>query len=255
VRVIYGSVPGKGAVHAQAQLGGPGKNAAVMQVGMDIAPSAIIASITSTAFDPNAQRRQYGIVDLMGRSAGFSGTQTLAFTDDLQATFGPFTYSVQGNILTSALVLEQARDAFEAHGCDLADRLIRALEAGGQNSQGDSRCTSGGIPADSAFIQVDREGEAAGSWLQLEVTDTKPQNPLVLLRAQYDAWRQAHPCPAPPMPDAGADGDAGIDGAMPDGGCCAGSERSSWPLVLAVAPLLGRRRRTSALSACGYRDR
>jgi uncharacterized Ntn-hydrolase superfamily protein len=68
VSVVYGGVPGHGAVHAQAQLGGPGKNAAVMQLGMDLDPMVIITSITSTSFDANAQRRQYGIVDLMARS-------------------------------------------------------------------------------------------------------------------------------------------------------------------------------------------
>ncbi len=247
VRVIYGSVPGKGAVHAQAQLGGPGKAEAVDQLGMDIAPDAIIASITSTSVDPNAQRRQYGIVDLMMRSAGFTGGQTSPFTDDRQATIGPFTYSVQGNILTSASVLDQTAQSFESRGCDLADRLMLALEAGANNGEGDSRCTPGGIPSDSAFIQVDREGEPAGTFLQLEVTDTAPQNPLVMLRAEYDAWRATHPCPAAPMPDAGAsggDGDSG-GGNAPDGGCCSGSRDSAWPLVIAVVLLMRSRRRRS----------
>src|SRR5688500_5815991 len=98
VRVIYGSVPGKGAVHAQALLGGPGKMAAVMQIGMDIAPADIITAITSPGFDGNAQRRQYGIVDLMSRSDGFSGTQNGAVASDRQGQIGTFTFSVQGNI-------------------------------------------------------------------------------------------------------------------------------------------------------------
>jgi uncharacterized Ntn-hydrolase superfamily protein len=248
VSVVYGSVPGKGAVHAQAQLGGPGKSAAVMQLASGTEPSAIIASITSTAFDANAQRRQYGIVDLMGRSAGFTGTQTLAFADDRQGTAGTYAYSVQGNILTSAAVLDQAAAAFPM-GCDLADRLMLALEAGAANGEGDSRCTPDGIPSDSAFLQVDREGEAAGTWLRLDVTNTSPQNPLVMLRAQYDAWRATHPCPAPPMPDAGAGGmgggDAGLGDPGADGGCCSGSRQSTWPLVVVVALGLRRRRHSA----------
>jgi uncharacterized Ntn-hydrolase superfamily protein len=252
VSVVYGSVPGKGAVHAQAQLGGPGKNAAVMQVGMDIDPAAIIGSITATSFDANAQRRQYGIVDLMGRSAGFTGTQALAFADDRQASIGTYTYSLQGNILTSAAVLDQAAAAFP-NGCDLADRLMLALEAGAANGEGDSRCTPGGIPSDSAFIQVDREGEAAGTYLRLDVVDTSPQNPLVLLRTQYNAWRATHPCPIAPMADAGAGGDAGLDSDMPDGGCCSGSRRDSLPLALIVALLLRRRRVTGSRAAHRHR--
>lgn len=231
VRVIYGAVPGRGAVHAQAALGGSGKASAVTQLEMEIDPAAIIAAITTTAFDSNAQRRQYGIVDLQGRAAGFSGNQTMAFSDDRQAQVGAFTYSVQGNILTSAAVLDETAAAFEASGCDLADRLMRALEAGAQGGEGDSRCTPGGIPSDSAFLEVDRDGEPVGAFLRLEVTGTAPQNPLVALRSQYDAWRVTHPCPAPPGPDAGLD-----DEMMDGGGCgCSGSRSAEWPVVIVVA--------------------
>ena len=242
VLVIYGSVPGKGAVHAQALLGGPGKNAAVMQLTMDLPPADIITSITNVAFDSNAQRRQYGIVDLMSRSAGFTGSQTTAYTDDRQSATGSFTYSVQGNILTSSAVLDQVSAAFVASGCDLADRLMLALEAGARNGEGDSRCTPGGIPSDSAFIEVDREGEPAGSFLRLDVTNTAPQNPLVMLRAQYDTWRAAHPCPSPPLPDAGTS-DAGIIDGEPEGGCCSSSrDLGSLPLAALCLMLLRRRR-------------
>jgi uncharacterized Ntn-hydrolase superfamily protein len=246
VSIVYGSVPGKGAVHAQAQLGGPGKSTAVMMLNMNEVPSTIITSITNSSFDGNFQRRQYGIVDLMGRSAGFTGTQAQAFADDRQGTIGTFTYSVQGNILTSMAVLDQTEMAFRTQGCDLADRLMLAIEAGALGAQGDSRCTPMGIPSDSAFIQVDREGEPAGTYLRLDVVDTAPQNPLVMLRQQFDAWRATHPCAAP-MPDAGmtGGGDAGTDpGDTMDGGCCSGaSGERAWPLVLIVALLVGRRRR------------
>src|SRR5687767_4168129 len=84
-------------------------------------------------------------------------------------------------------------------------------------------------------FQVDREGEAAGTYLQLDVVDTAPQNPLVMLRAQFDAWRATHPCPPPPMADAGAsNGDAGLGDPMDGGGCCSSSGGSSWPPVLCV---------------------
>jgi hypothetical protein len=62
------------------------------------------------------------------------------------------------------------------------------------NGEGDSRCTDQGIPSDSAFIEVDRPGEAAGSYLKLSVMGTAPQSPLKLLRMQFDAWRKTHPC-------------------------------------------------------------
>jgi len=117
---------------------------------------------------------------------------------------------------------------------------MRALEAGGQPGEGDSRCTGSGIPADSAFLQVDREGEAAGTYLLLDVTSTAPQNPLVLLRARYDTWRAANPCPAPPPPDAGMDGDPGEGG---DAGCCSAGGRDAIGISMIVLAAILRRRR------------
>lgn len=100
--------------------------------------------------------RQYAVIDLQRRAAGFTGTSTQAWTGDTQTDFGSFTYSAQGNILTSERVINQTSTGFESGGCDLADRLMRALEAGAENGEGDTRCTrsSARIPSDSAFIQV-----------------------------------------------------------------------------------------------------
>jgi uncharacterized Ntn-hydrolase superfamily protein len=250
VRVIYGSVPGHGAVHAQARLGGPGRDEAVDRLGADEDPAAIIAAITDPGFDPMASTRQYGIVDLAGRAAGYTGASTLAYAEDRQGPLGGITYSVQGNILTSAAVLDQAVAALP-NGCDLADRLMLALEAGAANAEGDTRCTPGGIPADSAFLEVDREGEPAGTYLVLEVTDTAPQDPVALLRAEYDAWRATHPCPAPIQADA-EPGDA-----PGDGGCgCASTAPAAADALVAIAfavALAGRRRLRSRSAASSRR--
>jgi len=91
-------------------------------------------------------------------------------------------------------VLDNAEQAFLHEGCDLADKLMLALEAGAQNGEGDSRCTPRGIPSDSAFIEVD-DDSGEGSLLRIEITNTGNVNPLVLLREQFDAWRADNPCP------------------------------------------------------------
>ncbi|MFN0252071.1 MAG: DUF1028 domain-containing protein [Kofleriaceae bacterium] len=101
VRVIYGVVPGKGAVHAQARLGARGKDTAVMMLDDGAVPADIIATITMTSFDADAASRQYGIVDVHGNAAGFTGSQNGAYAGDVQGTHRTFVYSVQGNILTS----------------------------------------------------------------------------------------------------------------------------------------------------------
>jgi uncharacterized Ntn-hydrolase superfamily protein len=195
VRIIYGVAIGHGAVHAQAQISTAGRDRAVLRLRDDVDPVDIIAEITSPDFDPSSALRQYGIVDLFGRAAGFTGERDMPYAEDRQGTVEPYTYSVQGNILTSVNVIDHAEASFQSMGCDLADRLMLALEAGAEGGEGDSRCTPRGIPSDSAFIEVDPIDMDEGSYLRLEVVNTSPDNPLVLLRALFDAWRADHPCP------------------------------------------------------------
>ncbi len=243
VSVVYGSAPGHGAVHAQAFFNTEGRDTAAARLAMDVDPAAIIVEITAPAFDGIASRRQYGLADLSGRAAGWTGVDCGFYAEDRQAQTGPYTYSLQGNILTSAAVLDQAQAAFEAGGCDLAERLMLALEAGAENGEGDSRCTPAGIPSDSAFLTVE---ETDGTpVLRLDVTDTSPASAVVELRAMYDAWRAANPCPAlppdagPAAADAAVGGDAGMAG--DDSGCSCrtsgGGGTSGAALLLALALL------------------
>jgi MYXO-CTERM domain-containing protein len=226
VYIIYGSVPGFGVVHAQATVNEDGRDRAVELIELGTAPDAILDEITGFAFDPSSANRQYGIADVMGRTAGFTGNGTRTYADDIQGSVGSFHYSVQGNILTSAAVLTQASSAFEGSGCDLADRLMLALEAGAENGEGDSRCTDDGIPSDSAFLQVELPDEPAGDYLSLRVPTSGNDNPLIELRADYDAWRSTHPCPVM-MPDGGAAGMGGTSGgASGAGGASSGGSAS-----------------------------
>jgi len=229
VRVVYGVAPGKGAVHAQAQLGQLGKDTAVMLLRDGAAPADIIATITTTDFDASVAFRQYGIVDVNGRAAGFTGAQNGRYAGDRQDDHHTFVYSVQGNIVTSELVIEHAGAAFARDGCDLADRLILALEAGAADGEGDSRCTQSGIPGDSAFIEVDLSDQLEGSFLRIEAIDTAPQDPIALVRARYDEWRVDHPCPVPAP-------------AAVDDGCNAGRGDSSMVFIVALAAAACRRR-------------
>ncbi len=247
VRVIYGVAPGRGVVHAQAFVNTDGRDEAVSLLEREVAPADIIALLTAPDFDPLAARRQYGVVDLDGRAAGFTGDLNGDFAGDRQGEAGSFVFTAQGNILTGAAVIDRAAAAFEGGGCDLAERLMLALEAGAENGEGDSRCTGSGVPADSGFIEVDLPGEEPGSYLLLEVTGTGRESPVVLLRGQYDAWRADNPCPAAPdaapeptpdasVPDAGVPGGSDAapvggagDSTVDDGGCggCGASGRGS----------------------------
>jgi uncharacterized Ntn-hydrolase superfamily protein len=218
VYVIYGATPGVGVAHAQAYYNLAGRSRALDLLGQGMSPSDIVIDITRAAFDANASIRQYGIIDASGRSAAFTGSGTGAYAGDRQGQVSSFSYSVQGNILTSGAVLSQAAEAFEAGGCDLAERLMSALEAGAINAEGDSRCTPRGIPADSAFLQVEAPSAALGGYLALRVETSGSASPLPLLRQKLDAWRLEHPCPVAQAPAAGDDGGCGCQLARADGG-------------------------------------
>lgn len=199
VYIIYQAAPGHGVVHAQAYYSNAGRRHAAELLAADTAPNDIIAQITMPSFDADASLRQYGIVDLQGRTATFTGGDTMPFADGQQALLADgFAFSVQGNILTSRRVLEQAAAAFKSSGCDLAERLMSALEAGANNAEGDKRCTPQGIPSDSAFLQVEASDTPTGGYLALRVKTSGDKNPLPLLREQLDAWRLQHPCPVQP---------------------------------------------------------
>ncbi len=210
VYIIYGSAPGVGVIHAQALFSAAGRQRGTGLLLDGQSPANIIAALIDPDFDDQADSRQYAVVDVTGRVAAFTGDDAQNFAADVQGQLAEYTYSVQGNILTSSAVLSQAVQAFEAGGCDLAERLLRALVAGAEGGEGDSRCTGDGIPSDSAYLQVDVPDVPAGDFLSLRVPSSGNENPLVELQALFDEWRADNPCAARP-PDAGVEGmDAGI---------------------------------------------
>ena len=209
VAFVYGPSPGHGGINAQAAANMMGRDRGVALLGMDVAPADIIAMITAASFDRNAASRQYGVVDLMGRAAGWTGASAQIYKEDRQGMVGAYTYSVQGNILTSKAVIDGAETAFRGNGCDLADRLMHALEGGAQNGEGDRRCTTTkNIPSDSVSIEVDPEGMPAGVYLKLAISGTGTRNPILLMRTMFDDWRRTHPCGGA-LSDGGAGGSAG----------------------------------------------
>ena len=78
--------------------------------------------------DTTVAERQVGLVDAQGRQAQYTGATALA-SSWAGASGGP-GFSVQGNGLAGAAVLDAMRDAYLASDKPLADRLLLALEAG-----------------------------------------------------------------------------------------------------------------------------
>ena len=120
--------------------------------------------------------------------------------------------TVQGNVLEREAVVTGALAAFKTNDSrdrnTLADRLMRALEAGSA-AGGDKRCNNAQVQqtAASAFILFARakdppyaardlgvtdSGTKAAPWLDLSVTMPRyGANPVPELRKQYDTWRSS----------------------------------------------------------------
>src|SRR5918996_165076 len=154
-------VPGKGVAACQAAVDGTHKNQMLvfeeLEKGTD--PQAIIEMLSQ---DPAFQSRQFGILDLSGRSAGHSGLTNGYVSQDIQGQV-PGTqiyYSIQGNILRPGEVVPNAVKAFLNTKGAITDRVMAAMEAA-DASGGDSRCTCPPPPADGSASAIPCEGKTA----------------------------------------------------------------------------------------------
>ena len=217
-------VPGKGIAACQAAVDGTHTNQmlvfAELQKGTD--PSAIIDLLSA---DPAFQSRQFGIVDLQGRSAGHSGLANGYVAQDVQGRV-PGTdifYSIQGNILRPGEVVPNAVKAFVGATGAITDRVMAAMEAADAGG-GDSRCSCPPPAADGSAPKIPCDGKTAhvAYILMAEPTDTSGDshsngkyamfirvaqpdhgplsihdgenlNPVKTLRLRYDAWRSRQP--------------------------------------------------------------
>ncbi len=218
-------VPGRGVAACQAGVDGTHANQmlvyAELQKGTD--PARIIEMLSA---DPAFQSRQFGILDLQGRSAGHSGLTNGYVSQDIQGRV-PGTqiyYSIQGNILRPGEVIPNAVKAFLYTTGALTDRVMAALETA-DSYGGDSRCTCPPLPADGAKPLIPCEGKTShiSYILMADKSDTngdshnngkyamyltvtqpgqgganviKPGenlNPVKTLRVRYDAWRKLQP--------------------------------------------------------------
>src|ERR1043165_2238040 len=154
-------VPGKGVAACQAGVDGTHQNQMLvfneLQKGTD--PKRIIELLSA---DPAYQSRQFGILDLQGRSAGHSGLTNGYVSQDIQGRV-PGTdifYSIQGNILRPGEVVPKAVQAFLSTTGAITDRVMAAMEAA-DGAGGDSRCSCPPPPADGSAPAIACDGKTA----------------------------------------------------------------------------------------------
>ena len=218
-------VPGKGVAACQASVDGTHANQMLvfseLQKGTD--PAKIIELLSQ---DPAFQSRQFGILDVSGRSAGHSGLTNGYVSQDIQGRV-PGTqiyYSIQGNILRPGEVVPNAVKAFLAATGTITDRVMAAMEAA-DASGGDSRCSCPPPPADGSTPAIPCDGKTAhvayilmadkndtngdshnNGKYSMYITVAQPDksqtngihagenlNPGKTLRVRYDAWRKTQP--------------------------------------------------------------
>ncbi|HTK28757.1 MAG TPA: DUF1028 domain-containing protein [Vicinamibacterales bacterium] len=141
-----GISPGTGIIVSQAALlqRNYARGVELMKEGKS--PQEVIETLKKE--DPRFESRQIAVVDMSGRSAAFSGNETLAWAG---SRGGPY-FSAQGNILVNDRTVPAEAEAFVASaGQPLADRLMAALVAGSR-AGGDARGKQ------FATLQVMRKG-------------------------------------------------------------------------------------------------
>jgi uncharacterized Ntn-hydrolase superfamily protein len=209
-------VPGKGVAACQAAVDFSGANQRLvyeeLQKGTD--PAEIIRMLHQ---DPRVQTRQYGIVDIQGRSAAFNGADNGRTSASLQGQVPgeSIFFSIQGNILANEEVVRKAASAFVTATGTITDRAMAAMEAADAEG-GDLRCTCATEPKSAAtacdgrtshvaYILMANPNDPGGSsfndgryLLYLSVTPgnilpNENANPVKTLRMRYDTHMKQHP--------------------------------------------------------------
>ena len=185
---IVGIAPGHGVIVAQARSNSHARKRGVQMLLDGKSPQSIVDAVANGEFDDYFQEQQYGVAAL-----GFADAPAVFTGDNTHDWQGHATaqgVAVQGNILTGPEVVEATLAAFEAsRSLPLADRLLAALEAGGE-AGGDSRC--GDQDALSAYLAVAKPDDPPNDpYVKFIVPVQKRggDNPVRVLRALFQGER------------------------------------------------------------------
>jgi uncharacterized Ntn-hydrolase superfamily protein len=139
--------------------------------------TAAIRAVVAAA--PHVEYRQLAVVDAAGRSAAYSGTESLGINGDRLGT----GCVAAGNLLASEAVLEAAVASFAGGdpATELEDRLLLALEAG---------MVAGGEagPVHSAGLLASGVGEVDWPITNLRVDFDRGGAPVSELRRLWSVW-------------------------------------------------------------------
>ena len=169
-------MPNVGAVSTQASTDPRLGPAALRLLKAGGSPETALQALASE--DRHIERRQLGIVDVLGRSAARTGAANAEWAGHVAKE----NFVAMGNGLAGEQVVEAMAQAFRTgEGLDLEERLLRSLEAG-QDAGGEARDST---PYHSAALLV--YGSESYSRVDLRV-DEHP-TPISELRRVFEVYR------------------------------------------------------------------
>jgi uncharacterized Ntn-hydrolase superfamily protein len=213
-------VPGVGVAACQAAADNTHRNQMTVfeELKKGTEPAKIIELLH---MDPDIERRQFGILDMQGRSAGHNGRGNSGASLYVPGRVGDYYFQVQGNTLFSDQVMYEAALAFTRAKGTLADHVMAAMEAADAKG-GDKRCNCetepkpnapcDGKTAHVAYIVIANKGDVTTAshnqgdyYAYIRVTDddvkrSENANPVKTLRMRYDAWKKAGSKPYKTVP-------------------------------------------------------
>lgn len=166
------ALAGVGAIASQASsnpyLGIDGLKLLRQGLAADVVVDRLIGN------DPDNDHRQMTVVDSAGRTAGYTGLETIAWSGHRTGD----NYAVAGNMLVGVDTIDAMAVSFEATtGVDFVERLLRALEAG-QARGGDKRGKQ------SAALYIVNEEE----WAYCDLRSDDHADPVTDLRRVHGIW-------------------------------------------------------------------
>lgn len=182
--------PGKGAIATQAAYLPANQLVARNRFNLGDSPNQLINFLVTNDAQNNPTVRQYGVVRLDSiypRSAGYTGVNCMNYKNHI---LGP-NYSIHGNILLGAQVLDSMEARYTRARGDLACKLMAALQ--GANMVGaDTRCTANGSSSLFAFIKVSQPTDVFGQpsfLLSLKTQANAGIEPIDSLQKMFSAVR------------------------------------------------------------------
>lgn len=169
---------GLGAIATQARTSTLYGTKGLRLLEMGFSPQAALKAILKA--DPQRESRQVIIIDEEGRTAAFTGKETI----DWKGHFTGNNYVVAGNMLVGRRVLDAMAQAFEGSEDGLAERLMKALETG-QETGGDRRGKTS-----AALLVVVKEQLSTRPFLDLRVDEHR--EPVKELRRKLETFKKTH---------------------------------------------------------------